>query len=619
MTKKILVIDYDQRGTTRLADLLKSHGFEVVIANDGQAGWDAFRQTSPDLVIMEPMLSKIHGFELCQKIRSATSGRTQVIILTGIYKDTIYKTEALKTYGAFQYFEKPVDDNKLMEEVRRALHVGGPKAEVRGQAPDAPAKAPQAVPTVQPVKAKEEARTAASIGRERSIEEILGHALNTGPEPAKKPARKEQADSEGIDELLKNALKGLDVVKVKSYPAPKPAQTAPETKEPAKAETSRADHPKAWTAPAGERSAETRGSVPPVKKEGTPPAPVRIPFEKADPLRKIRKEAGTERAASGSPEKSETHPPSDLESFGGLAGGTPGRRITPLMAAACGTVILIVIGLLSIRPGASSRKTAAPADKVRTVENAPAENQAADSQAVPPAETQPQTKVQGKAPKPEPKKTATAKPEKKAAAAQPAQAAPDAGLQPILQAQPAAQQAAGTISGDKQAAKPADDKSTAPAQQTVQPAVQPQNQPQTAEPAKQEGGQPAAKTAGAGEAQAQPAAEPARNAAEPTVLPGQLVDLTEVERQPSVVKRVKPSYPDLARKNKVEGVVTVNALVNEFGNVIDTRILRGIKDDRGLHKAAEDAVRKWKFNAAFIGKVPVKVWFPVVIVFKAEQ
>ncbi|MBE0712847.1 MAG: TonB family protein, partial [Candidatus Aminicenantes bacterium] len=61
----------------------------------------------------------------------------------------------------------------------------------------------------------------------------------------------------------------------------------------------------------------------------------------------------------------------------------------------------------------------------------------------------------------------------------------------------------------------------------------------------------------------------------------------------------------------------VNALIDENGNVIDTGILKGLQDDKGLGKAAETAVRKWKFQPAKKDGVNVKVWKPFTIVFKA--
>jgi protein TonB len=107
--------------------------------------------------------------------------------------------------------------------------------------------------------------------------------------------------------------------------------------------------------------------------------------------------------------------------------------------------------------------------------------------------------------------------------------------------------------------------------------------------------------------------------ANPTVNEGDLVDLASVAEPPRTLKTVDPVYPLSAQRAGVEGSITVNALIDEKGNVIDTGILKGIQDDKGLGKAAEAAVKKWKFQPAKKGGVNVKVWKPFVIVFKAAN
>src|SRR5512136_895929 len=107
--KKILIIDFDQSSMAALHQTLVKEGFEVSLACDGKSGWDKFQEENPDLVLMEAMLSKIHGFELCERITKNSKRKVPVFIMTAVYKDRIYRTEALRTYGATEYFEKPVD------------------------------------------------------------------------------------------------------------------------------------------------------------------------------------------------------------------------------------------------------------------------------------------------------------------------------------------------------------------------------------------------------------------------------------------------------------------------------------------------------------------------------
>ena len=78
--KKILIIDYDQSSLASLQGILDKEGYRVVTATDGQAGWDKYNKESPDLVLMEAMLPKVHGFELCQRITSERNSQATVFI-----------------------------------------------------------------------------------------------------------------------------------------------------------------------------------------------------------------------------------------------------------------------------------------------------------------------------------------------------------------------------------------------------------------------------------------------------------------------------------------------------------------------------------------------------------
>src|SRR4030066_622125 len=119
--KKILVIDYDQSSLVSLQGILTEEGYQVVTAGDGQAGWDKYNKESPDLVLMEAMLPKVHGFELCQRITSERNSQAPVFIMTGVYKDRVYRTDALRTYGSSEYCENPLKRAELLASIEAVL------------------------------------------------------------------------------------------------------------------------------------------------------------------------------------------------------------------------------------------------------------------------------------------------------------------------------------------------------------------------------------------------------------------------------------------------------------------------------------------------------------------
>jgi DNA-binding response OmpR family regulator len=120
--KKVLIVDYDQQSLEAMVKLLKTQKVQIIKAADGQAAYDKFKAEKPDLVILEAILPKIHGFDLTKKISQESGGRVPVIIVTGLYRGPQYKHEALSSFGAADYFEKPVDPEKFVGSVQQLLH-----------------------------------------------------------------------------------------------------------------------------------------------------------------------------------------------------------------------------------------------------------------------------------------------------------------------------------------------------------------------------------------------------------------------------------------------------------------------------------------------------------------
>jgi DNA-binding response OmpR family regulator len=120
--KKILIVDYDAKNLDKLEGLFTNNSLQVVKAVDGIQAYEVFKQEHPDVIVLEAMLPKLHGFDLCQKIYNETKGSVPVVIVTGLYKGPQYKNEALRSFGAADYFEKPYDKNQLLGAVLNLLH-----------------------------------------------------------------------------------------------------------------------------------------------------------------------------------------------------------------------------------------------------------------------------------------------------------------------------------------------------------------------------------------------------------------------------------------------------------------------------------------------------------------
>ena len=120
--KKVLLVDYDAQSLDNLTELMRTQKVQILRAADGQTAYDMFQAEKPDLVVLEAFLPKIHGFDLTKKISQESGGRTPVIIVTGLYRGPQYKHEALSSFGAADYFEKPVDPEKFVGSVQQLLH-----------------------------------------------------------------------------------------------------------------------------------------------------------------------------------------------------------------------------------------------------------------------------------------------------------------------------------------------------------------------------------------------------------------------------------------------------------------------------------------------------------------
>lgn len=114
---KILVVDDESQITRVLRTSLAMHGYEVQVANDGEAGLEAFDTWKPDLVITDLAMPKMTGAELTENLRD----RSQVpIIVLSVRGEDTHKIDALDK-GADDYVTKPFSINELLARIRANL------------------------------------------------------------------------------------------------------------------------------------------------------------------------------------------------------------------------------------------------------------------------------------------------------------------------------------------------------------------------------------------------------------------------------------------------------------------------------------------------------------------
>jgi DNA-binding response OmpR family regulator len=120
MNPKILVADDEPNIVISLEYLLKREGYAVVVARDGQEALDTIERELPDLVLLDVMMPKKTGFEVCQEVRAndALQG-VKILMLTAKGRDTdVAKGTAM---GADAYMTKPFATRDLVQKVAEML------------------------------------------------------------------------------------------------------------------------------------------------------------------------------------------------------------------------------------------------------------------------------------------------------------------------------------------------------------------------------------------------------------------------------------------------------------------------------------------------------------------
>jgi DNA-binding response OmpR family regulator len=121
MSHKILVVDDDILVLEALEELLKSSGYEVRVATRGQEALEILEKEHFDLLILDVVMPKMTGFDVCCEVRKRddTMSTVKIIMLTA--KTDARSDEIREEYGCDLYLTKPINPDKLMELIRNTL------------------------------------------------------------------------------------------------------------------------------------------------------------------------------------------------------------------------------------------------------------------------------------------------------------------------------------------------------------------------------------------------------------------------------------------------------------------------------------------------------------------
>lgn len=115
--KKVLIVDDDSNICELLRLYLEKDGFDTIIANDGEAAIVKYNLEEPDLILLDVMMPKLDGWQVCRTIRKSSS--VPIIMLTA-KGETFDKILGLDL-GADDYVTKPFDSKEVVARVKAVL------------------------------------------------------------------------------------------------------------------------------------------------------------------------------------------------------------------------------------------------------------------------------------------------------------------------------------------------------------------------------------------------------------------------------------------------------------------------------------------------------------------
>lgn len=117
---RILIVDDEPNIVLALELLMKKEGYEVLSVDDGQKALDAVSTFRPDLILLDIMMPKMDGYEVCQQIRMDASNKNIAVIMLTAKGREVEKEKGL-ALGADYYITKPFSTREVVAKVREIV------------------------------------------------------------------------------------------------------------------------------------------------------------------------------------------------------------------------------------------------------------------------------------------------------------------------------------------------------------------------------------------------------------------------------------------------------------------------------------------------------------------
>lgn len=625
--EKILVVEFEENSLNTLLQTLQTEGFQVVTAKDGHEGLLKFESENPDLVILEPMLLKLHGFDLCRKISKDSNKKTPVIITTGFYKGEHYKSEAIETFGAAAFFEKPYKNEDLMTTIHELL--GNGTAE----------RVKEIKKSVQKKKAPEIDIEESVREMERSIREQEATHAAQAKKTADSAGKTEKSGiSSQVDDMLQDALSDFGL-NIESKPREKKAEKEPK-QEIKKEDTSKKEMVK------DQDSSEVKQELPDIEKtKETEEVQEVEKHEKEKELKTedlieelIQKEEKIEEEVESGKEEKPEEKVEDVEDKekelkeeikGEEAGAdqkifedyfeepekapAPKNRLgflqkikksLPLMIGSTALVVLVAAGAtyLFLKPNKSQTlSNQKNMEKISDIkQSTPSMDQQGFSSSLATQDENDQSEPSGG-------------PTLEGAEGNPTENATPNDDIVNTEAEPEStsefMSTTGLSSSQRQIMLP--DGAYSPESRQFEIIEVEEIGEEQLKQSNVEISSPQLEEAIKSIIQSENTSD--------RIKVGDLVPIDTVDVRPVATKKINPRYPPAAFQKGIEATVVFRALISEFGNVLDIAFVDPGKTALAFKNMCDEAIRQWKFSPAKKGGVSVKVWKTFSIAFKKNK
>lgn len=117
---KVLVVEDSKAQREMISDLLKGMGLKVSVACDGVEALEKIEGNRPDLVVLDIIMPRMNGYELCRKLKSDAKTQNLVVVMCSAKKEEFDRYWGMKQ-GADAYIAKPFHPEELVGTVKQLL------------------------------------------------------------------------------------------------------------------------------------------------------------------------------------------------------------------------------------------------------------------------------------------------------------------------------------------------------------------------------------------------------------------------------------------------------------------------------------------------------------------